>query len=55
MQMIFLPEASDFIAGSTPEALSLTTSIQDSEFVQGVQETARKEHMWVSVGVHEKV
>ncbi|CDS14391.1 hypothetical protein LRAMOSA06560 [Lichtheimia ramosa] len=53
-KMIFLPEASDFIAGSTPEALSLTTSIQDSEFVQGVQETARKEHMWVSVGVHEK-
>ncbi|KAI9321405.1 putative NIT2-nitrilase [Dichotomocladium elegans] len=54
-KMIFLPEASDFIAASTLDAIALTTSLDESEFVQSVRESAKAEGVWVSVGVHEKV
>ncbi|KAG2233067.1 hypothetical protein INT48_009193 [Thamnidium elegans] len=52
-KMIFLPEASDFISINKQETLSLTTTLENSEFLLGLQETAKKENVWVSVGLHE--
>ena len=54
-QLIFLPEASDFIANRADETPSLTKPLDQSEFVQGVRERARETGVWVSVGVHETV
>lgn len=51
--MIFLPEASDFISRNKEETLKLTTTLENSEFLSGLQETAKKENVWVSVGLHE--
>lgn len=51
--MIFLPEASDFISRNKEETLQLTTTLENSEFLLGLQETAEKENVWVSVGLHE--
>ena len=54
-RMIFLPEASDFIANRADETASLTKPLAQSEFVQGVRARAREAGVWVSVGVHETV
>lgn len=54
-KMIFLPEASDFIANGAGESASLTKPLGQSEFVQGVRARARETGVWVSVGVHEAV
>ncbi|EGG07593.1 uncharacterized protein MELLADRAFT_105567 [Melampsora larici-populina 98AG31] len=51
--MVFLPEASDFIANSSSYK-SLTKSLKESEFVNGICSTAKSNHCWVSIGVHEK-
>jgi predicted amidohydrolase len=51
--MIFLPEASDFITINKEETLKLTTTLANSEFLLGLQDLAKKENVWVSVGVHE--
>ncbi|GAN04099.1 hydrolase nit2 [Mucor ambiguus] len=51
--MIFLPEASDFISRNAQEAKDLTTTLNTSEFIQGVQNEAAASGIWVSVGVHE--
>lgn len=60
--MAFLPEASDFIATSSPESITMTlrhhnanTKLEDTEFVSGVLAEAKKSKIWVSVGVHERV
>lgn len=55
IQMVFLPEASDFVAESGPEAVLLTDSLEDSPFLKGLCEAAKSEKIWVSVGMHEKV
>jgi hypothetical protein len=52
--MIFLPEASDFIAPAS-QASSLAQSLKDSQFVKAIQTSAQENNCWVSVGVHEKV
>ncbi|KAI8989311.1 nitrilase [Pilobolus umbonatus] len=52
-KMIFLPEASDFISRNREETLSLTSCLDTSDFVLSMQEKAREESIWVSVGVHE--
>lgn len=54
-KMVFLPEASDFIANRADEAASLTKPLSQSEFVQGVRTRAKETGVWVSVGVHETV
>jgi hypothetical protein len=54
-KMIFLPEASDFIANGADESASLTKPLAQSEFVQGVRARAKETGVWVSVGVHETV
>ena len=53
-KMIFLPEASDFIA-SAAEVPSLTKPLAQNELVQGLRAKAKETGVWVSVGVHEPV
>ena len=50
-KMIFLPEASDFIANRADESASLTKPLAQNEFVQGVRARARESGVWISVGV----
>ncbi|ORX51906.1 carbon-nitrogen hydrolase [Hesseltinella vesiculosa] len=50
-KMLFLPEASDFIAESKEQALSLASN---HVFIQGVQQAAKDANIWVSVGFHEQ-
>jgi len=53
-KLIFLPEASDFIA-SAGEVPSLTKPLAQNEFVLGLRAKAKETGVWVSVGVHEAV
>ncbi|GFG01149.1 nitrilase, putitive [Aspergillus udagawae] len=50
---LFLPEASDYIASSPAESISLVRSVQDSVFVQGLQREARQASLHINVGIHE--
>ncbi|CAG8669143.1 9503_t:CDS:2 [Dentiscutata erythropus] len=52
-KMIFFPEASDFIATNTEESLSLTSSIENLQFIEEIKNSAKKNNVWVSIGVHE--
>lgn len=52
-QALFLPEASDYIAGSARESVALVKSVDDSDFVQGLCEEARRSSLPIHVGVHE--
>lgn len=49
---VFLPEATDFIAPAT-EVARLTTSEDNSRFVEGIRESAKENKVTVSVGIHE--
>lgn len=53
MQALFLPEATDYIAASPAESLFLVRSIQESEFVLGLQKEARLARLPINVGIHE--
>ncbi|KAL2192799.1 carbon-nitrogen hydrolase [Corynascus similis CBS 632.67] len=50
---LFLPEASDYIAISPAETVSLVKSVEKSEFVLGLREEARRLKLPIHVGVHE--
>ncbi|KKY19030.1 putative hydrolase nit2 [Diplodia seriata] len=50
---LFLPEASDYIGSSPAETISLCKSAQDSEFVLGLQDEARRTKLPINVGIHE--
>ncbi|KAL4787249.1 carbon-nitrogen hydrolase [Aspergillus varians] len=50
---LFLPEAADYIASSPVESISLARSVQDSEFVLGLQSEARDSDLHINVGIHE--
>ncbi|KAL1857274.1 Carbon-nitrogen hydrolase [Paecilomyces lecythidis] len=50
---LFLPEASDYIGSSAAESLSLVRSVQESEFVLGLQREARQSKLPINVGIHE--
>ncbi|KAF2857539.1 nitrilase-like protein, partial [Piedraia hortae CBS 480.64] len=52
-QVLFLPEASDFIASSPHETLSLTFPVSKSPFVQGLVTEAKIHSLSLSVGIHE--
>lgn len=52
-QALFLPEASDYIASSGAEMVSLAKPVTESEFVLGLQAEARRFKLPVNVGVHE--
>lgn len=51
-QVIFFPEASDYIASSPSESLSLAQPESSSPFVQGLQAAARQHSLHVHVGIH---
>ncbi|KAK4109181.1 carbon-nitrogen hydrolase [Canariomyces notabilis] len=50
---LFLPEASDYIAGSGADTVRLVKPVEESEFVLGLREDARRERLPIHVGVHE--
>ncbi|KAJ9294106.1 hypothetical protein DTO271G3_7234 [Paecilomyces variotii] len=50
---LFLPEASDYISSTAAESLSLVRSVQESEFVLGLQREARQSKLPINVGIHE--
>ncbi|MCJ1475594.1 Nitrilase [Lambiella insularis] len=52
-KVLFLPEATDYIASSPAETLALVRSTEDSEFVQGLQQEARLAKLSINVGIHE--
>jgi len=52
--MIFLPEASDFIADDKDHALKLTNA-ESAHFTKSIQNHAKECNIWVSLGIHEEV
>ncbi|KAL8835293.1 MAG: hypothetical protein Q9170_003379 [Blastenia crenularia] len=50
---LFLPEASDYIAPSASETISLAQPTSTSPFVQGLQSSARDHKLSINVGIHE--
>ncbi|EEH18002.1 hypothetical protein PABG_00565 [Paracoccidioides brasiliensis Pb03] len=50
---LFLPEASDYIATSPSETVSLAQPVQHSAFVLGLQKEARESKIPINVGIHE--
>ncbi|EEH41551.2 hydrolase [Paracoccidioides lutzii Pb01] len=50
---LFLPEASDYIATSPSETVSLAQPVQRSAFVLGLQKEARESKIPINVGIHE--
>jgi len=52
-QVLFLPEASDYIASSAEESLSLAQSNDCRDFVLALKNSAKKENMHINVGVHD--
>ncbi|KKK20643.1 putative nitrilase [Aspergillus rambellii] len=53
MLALFLPEAADYIGSSPAETISLVRSVQDSEFVLGLQKEAQEANLHINVGIHE--
>ncbi|KAL1889205.1 Carbon-nitrogen hydrolase [Sporothrix stenoceras] len=51
-KVLFLPEASDYIATSPEQALSLAQPVDESPFVLGLQSAAAKHGVAVHVGIH---
>ncbi|KAI1857941.1 hypothetical protein JX265_010971 [Neoarthrinium moseri] len=51
-KVLFLPEASDYIASSSTESLSLAKPVSSSPFVTGLQSAAAKHSLAVHVGIH---
>lgn len=51
-QVLFLPEASDYIATSGAESLALAKPVASSPFVTGLQSAAAKHSLAVHVGIH---
>ncbi|KAK6507133.1 Carbon-nitrogen hydrolase [Arthrobotrys musiformis] len=54
-KILFLPEASDYIPISAAESLNLVKPIETSEFVLGLQESAKQHKLPICVGIHEPV
>ncbi|KAK3056286.1 Carbon-nitrogen hydrolase [Extremus antarcticus] len=50
---LFLPEASDYIASSPSESISLCQPADKSPFLLGLREDAKHHSLPISVGVHE--
>ncbi|KAK5315140.1 Carbon-nitrogen hydrolase [Exophiala xenobiotica] len=50
---LFLPEASDYIASSPSESVSLALPLQTSPFVTGLRSLAKSHNLSINVGIHE--
>ena len=48
-----MPEATDYIAGTANETVTLARSVEESLFVQGIQHEARTSNLSINVGIHE--
>lgn len=54
-QMVFLPEAIDYIGETKSQSVELAESLE-GETISGYQDLARKEGIWLSLGgFHQKV
>ncbi|PVU97976.1 hypothetical protein BB559_001819 [Furculomyces boomerangus] len=51
-EMIFFPEASDYIAENKQQGLELAQKI-DGEFLTSIRQSAKQHKLWLSIGVHE--
>ncbi|KAF2472302.1 nitrilase-like protein [Lindgomyces ingoldianus] len=51
--VLFLPEASDYIAPNAASTISLCQPVETSEFVLGLRKEARSHALPINVGVHE--
>ncbi|TVY27344.1 putative hydrolase, partial [Lachnellula hyalina] len=49
---LFLPEATDYIASSPAESLSLALPMSSSPFVLGLQKSALENNLAINVGIH---
>lgn len=52
-QVLFLPEASDYVASSAEESFALAQSADCGEFISALQNSAKREDMHINVGIHE--
>lgn len=52
-QVLFLPEASDYIASNGQESLELAEPQSSSSFVLGLRDAAKKHSVAVHVGIHQ--
>lgn len=52
-RVVFFPEATDFISANASAASKLTYSEENRRFLKEVRECARREGVWVGIGVHE--
>ncbi|KAI4248111.1 MAG: hypothetical protein L6R40_001200 [Gallowayella cf. fulva] len=50
---LFLPEASDYIAPTASETISLAQPASSSSFILGLQSSARDHKLQINVGIHE--
>ncbi|KAJ6171034.1 hypothetical protein N7470_000101 [Penicillium chermesinum] len=53
-KVLFLPEASDYIASSAAESLALSRAKEQEEFVAALQRAAQLEKIHINVGVHQR-
>ncbi|KAJ5280979.1 Carbon-nitrogen hydrolase [Penicillium angulare] len=53
LAVLFLPEASDYIASSADESLALAHSADQKDFVSALQTSAKRESIHINVGIHE--
>ncbi|KAJ5659506.1 hypothetical protein N7507_005957 [Penicillium longicatenatum] len=51
--VLFLPEASDYIASSADESLALARSSGQRDFVSALQSSAKQERIHINIGIHE--
>lgn len=51
--MLFLPEASDYIASSPEQSYSLAKSRECADFVSALQKDAERQNLHINVGIHE--
>jgi predicted amidohydrolase len=52
-QALFLPEASDYISHNPAETISLVKTVEESEYVVGLQKEAREHKIAITAGIHE--
>lgn len=52
-QILFLPEAADYIGTSSSESLKLAKPISSSPFVLGLRDAAKQHNLAIHVGVHD--
>jgi len=53
-QVVFFPEASDYIAEGKEQSLRLAQPLS-GEFMTAIREAAKRHAVWVAVGVHQAV